>query len=178
MRKCAVDTLLEREIGTVIVKVESFMDECYDLSYMGELASDWDHDFRKVYVYDRANDAFVVGVTGPDDCPLLQDRRTGKFAQDEHPGRWRNNEYRYVVADKDRSVTRAEAYQCDIKRLLDYGDSWYGVYLRATVELDGVKLGSAYVGGYESDSEDYLQSEARNLAYEALSEARNWMARR
>jgi hypothetical protein len=75
-----------------------------------------------------------------------------------------------IRPDWDLSPERLDAYE---------RDQWAMIGIVAVVTLDGADIGSSSLWGIEDDSGDrYLRSEARQIAGEAIADARAWIGRR
>ncbi|WP_111748575.1 hypothetical protein [Salinisphaera orenii] len=58
------------------------------------------------------------------------------------------------------------------RRACRYGDDWWYVDVRVTASRSGIELGSALLGGLESDNEEsFLTETVFDLAHEAMAEA-------
>ena len=164
-RRNTLDTLIERANGRAEIAVITVLDEDPDLSWLGEYS-----DYREPWTADQK----LYHI----DSGLILD----------HHGIWRNqfgwiqaapeetrahHEYEYIWLNNGQD--RLKYAMRDAKRLLDYGNGWDYVGIIAEVSLGGAVIGHASVWGVESDSGDsYLMSEAREIAHEALSDARKW----
>lgn len=87
---------------------------------------------------------------------------------------WCRDEYDWCLCDNGQ--TRAEAVR-DANHLRRYGDSWSLASFGVRVVVNGVELGSGWVGGvelgcYSDDNREYVQGTLRELAREALQTAR------
>ena len=107
----------------------------------------------------------------------------------DHHGIWRDNlgriqaapeeyqsgrDYQYTFHDNGHDKIKYAVQDSQRLEQINMGNiGFYGIV--ATVSLDGVEIGHASCWGFESDSdEDYLESEERNFAHEALREAKAW----
>ena len=71
----------------------------------------------------------------------------------------------------------AKAAKADFERLKAWcNDDWHYVGVIVEAYREGIKLGSASLWGIESDSDDYLEEVAEELADEAIEEAKAKLA--
>ncbi len=80
---------------------------------------------------------------------------------------------------KHESHTLATQYvQRDYERACRYGDDWVNYVLKVSASREGIELGVDYLGGIESDSgDDYFTMSARDVAWSAISEANEKLAK-
>lgn len=155
-------------IGSVNVSVTRAVDVYPDASYLGALGNYREPSNKEQFLVHRCTQR-VLGVDG-----IWRDAKGRIQPEPDYHDRY-SREYEFIFVD-GRASNIKEALQ-DAQRLEDLNDGdWCYLFLSATVEIDGVEVGSASVGGFESDSgEDYLRSEERSIAREALSDAKTWM---
>lgn len=158
-----MDTVRELTIGRVTVRMGREFDDSPDTSWLGKLT-----DYRLPHDGQWLYDMETGDMQGPDG--LWRDKRgriTGAGKRED--GR---REYRFILTDNDRDCRYA---RMDAERLeaVMRGDIWFeGVIV--TVEIKGREIGRASVWGIESDSGDYFLETERELAHEAISDARRW----
>ena len=160
------DTLISRSIGNVQVTAFAAFDEYGDQD-LGTYCN-YELPSEGKWLMHVASGS-VLGSDG------LWRHKDGRLAP--HPEVYENSrEYQFIMSTGN---TGERAYEIqDMERLVACGrGDWYPIYIKAEVEIDGRTIGDALVGGYASDDAEYLQSEARSLVHEALSEARNWLGR-
>lgn len=166
-----MSTIFSRSFGSVTVSVRSEVDEYPDVSYLGKYS-----DFVS------SPDSYLYHIPSGLmwDGSRWRDKR-GRIASEPEYG-YRSGHYEFIdvgTCQFTRSTARSLTYAFqNAERLNSLGSLWEAVCLVAEVEIDGVTVATYCIGGYESDSDDYLESEARNVAYEALADARRWLDRR
>ena len=160
-----IDTLIERVSGRVELTVRTVEDADPDLSWLGEYSDYREPKTENQKLYHRGS-GLVLDHHG-----IWRNRHGWIEAAPE--GERYGRDYGYIWCDNGH-VELKYAIQ-DAKRLEDYGYNWYCVGIVATVRLAGAEIGYAACFGFESDSgEEYLMEEARNIAHEALAEAKTW----
>jgi hypothetical protein len=145
------------EEGRFRVEVKRQYDECPDVSFLGSFTDKWEPG---AILHNRN-----------------RDRNTYKWFVPGNSEEGHRKSLRAMGYTKHDAYTLARSYvRQDYQRMLglDRGD-WFSVGIVATVYdlKTGIELGGGSCWGFESDSgDDYFDSEARAIASEALSEAR------
>lgn len=148
------------------VEVEWKVDECPDLSHLGEYGSqfrEWSVDRQDGTLYGEDEDGEPIA--------LATDRRRGSA-----------REYRYWHAPIDIAYTIDEVAQDelikyilqDYDRIEDYNqDGWCMMGCVVTVSAAGVEVGHGSCWGIESDAGDYADVIEANCIAEAMWETRD-----
>ena len=161
------------EQGGFTVKIEWIVDECPDLSFLGEYGS----QFREWSV-DRQN-----GILYGEDY----DEEGGPMALATDQYRWGHGEYRYWYAPMDLCYSttdtpdRAELIKYilqDYDRIEDYNrGGWHMTGCVVTVSAAGVEVGHGSCWGIESGTGDYADEIERECIDEAMHQARQAIPR-
>lgn len=166
-----MDTLFKRHAGAVTVTVGTEYDPDPDLSYYGKFTDDTSWDARTALYHRRS------GLLRMPKSDLWRDSR-GRICEAPESSIYAQ-EYQYIIPSAD-CENEAKSLRMAAERLDAYGrDQWSMIGIVATVTLDGAEIGQASCWGFEDDSEEkYLRSEARQIASEAIADARAWIGRR
>jgi len=161
--------MIDRTQGRVHVNVRIEEDDSHDYSWLGE--------FVKAPTEQPCYCIFAdaVRLAGSE---LWRDRRGRIVAEPVDTSRhWRPFKFQYIALEDHGSPHLADLF-ADADRLvgLSRGDwGFIGIVATVSVDHDGYvprEIGYAGLWGIESDSGEYLRSEARDLAREAISDAR------
>ena len=176
-----MESIMERHQGRVTLAVRSEYDDSPDTSWLGENVSyrnvEW-HPTAAFYSYER--DAIRLPKSD-----VWRDRKGRIVAEPESLDPWNTRYHRDVEFLKldtgnyagETSGVLGYLFQDADRLRAYYNNDWTFVGIVATVKVDGKELGNASVWGFESDSgDDYIRSEARNIATEALAEAKAFIA--
>ena len=166
-----METLYQRQRGAITVTVRAEPDFDPDISYYGKFTNNasWD---AKTALYHRAS-----GLLRMPKSDLWRDSR-GRICEAPESSIYAR-EYQYIIPSAD-CESEAKYLRMDAERLDAYGrNQWAMIGIVAVVTLDGAEIGQASCWGVEDDSGDkYLRSEARQIASEAIDDARAWIGRR
>ncbi len=173
-----IDTIREYTAGDVRVSIRTAYDSDPDYSWLGRFA--WDgRDFAGAkdheYIHHLAS-----GAQRRADSDQWRDEH-GRFM--EAPEEWRtegrHGEAKYViVGDNYEGDPHAYhyAYQDALRLRAMVREQWCFIAVGADVYRKGIRIGSAYLGGVESDSgKEYILEEGRMFARKAIQEARAWL---
>lgn len=162
------ELILSHRLGWVYVTVKSKVDEYPDLSWLGEWTSNGAWLDFKAPVYDTDDDA--VHMPGTD----FWVNREGEAIDPERGSNFYDEYHVYIQLTNNASTTQ-EAF-ADADRFKSYSDSWCCIGVYATCYINQRAIGHASVWGIESDSsETDILSMARDMAREAIDDARTWL---
>lgn len=166
------DFLIDRHEGDVRVTVQATPDDDWysvqDAQYTTYRRADWDKA-----IYSRRDDTVRLPKAA-----FWRDKRGRIAADPKDDGHSRDCQFIQVPY----ASTLAEAFaSAEYLERCERGD--IGVYdLFARVYVDGVEVGSAVCGGFDTDhsteGDRYIRMSARDMAHEAIREAREWLNRR
>lgn len=176
-----LDTLADHRIGKIRVKVGTDYDPDPDTSYLGEAidyreARQWTDKYA---VYSYEDDA--IRLPGSD---IWRDRKGRIVAEPERLDRWdsvfyhRDIEFLKLDSENYKGEPHKLRYLFqDADRLRAYyRNDWAYFGIIARVYANGREIGNASVWGFESDMGDSeFKAEARNIARDAIAEARQWL---
>lgn len=164
-----METLLERHQGRVRVIVQADSDEWPDTSYIGTFTT-WRASKRDTAVYSRETGAVLM----PGRHFAWRDAHGRIMGEPDYSDDRR--EYQFVQLPRAELSARDAIGLARRLEALDRGD-FYMMAIMARTYVDDRLVGNAVVGGYESDSDPaYIASQARELAQEAIADARQWLA--
>lgn len=147
-----------------VVSVEQ--DECQDYSYLGEYA-----DAATPGAILRPSHQYHAGQPVPrcrEYCAVLPARTAAEHYKD-----LRAMGYSRVVAREEAS----EMVRRAVERLDRLSDHWTYLVVGVVAYRDGVKLGSCYIGGVESDcGQDYLAEVVADATDNAIAEAKETLS--
>ena len=161
-------SLEERTVGKVVVCSRFIYDEQPDYSWIGEYSNLRQPQTKEEKLVHRETES-VLDHTG-----IWRDEK-GRIVATPEVSRY-SREYQFTFHSNGHE--RIKYAIADHRRLeaLERGD-WCFLGVAATVNLDGVEIGKASLWGLESDGEEYLEKERRNIIKEAIYEAKDWMGR-
>lgn len=173
-----METMIKRQ-GRVTLAVRSEYDDSPDTSWLGEAVAYREavRTFPQMPIYSREIDAILLPGSG-----VWKDRKGRITASPNLDGHWaRDWDFLSLAGAGDgyasETKDRLKYLFQDADRLITlYRGDWGFIGIVATVNIDGREIGNASVWGFESDSGDYLKSEARNIAQEAIRDAKTFLA--
>lgn len=143
--------------GGFTLRAEKHYDQDGDLSYLGEFTNTW-----KPGCFTRRNAG----------------RGEYKYFMPENTAAWHTKSLLEMKYPRGEAWLLGQQYaRQDWKRAEDYNDNqWCYYWVEVTASRAGEELGRASLGGVESDSDEagysYFDEVARDLAHEAIAEAR------
>ena len=163
-----MDPSIDRNQGRVHVAVNIVDDDSPDYSWLGEFVERPTSDTCYSVVAD------AVRLAGSE---LWRDRKGRIVAEPEDTRNWR---YQYIVTPRWDGTLASAFADADRMVGLSRGDWWFvGIVARVSIDHTGYmprEIGYASCFGFESDAgDDYLRAEARNLAHEAIQDARTFV---
>lgn len=163
-------TRLTLSRGAVKVTAESVYDFDPDLSWIG-CFTDQRRANPSLPLYSRQRDAIRMP-----NSDLWRNRR-GQITEAPEDSPY-TREYQYIALEDSESGTKIAFADAD--RMEAYERQEWGMLgIVATVTVDGCVIGSASLWGIESDSGSaYIRSNAREVAAEAIADAREWFTNR
>ena len=161
---------MEKTMGRNTVSTCERIDETPDFSWLGEYTDKRRYpETKDQKLVDRLSGA-VLDHTG-----FWRDERGRIVEELSHEPHGREYQYTWHNNGHERI---AYALQ-DHRRLEDYNrGGWCFLGLVATVSFDGAEIGRGSLWGIESDSKpDFIATTEREIAHEALEQAREWLTR-
>lgn len=154
------------QIGRVTLTIEHILDCDGDIAYLGKY-TDSDCISGDQWLYHRAsgtvtNDGVIWRNAKGHIQPTPELNRYGR-------------EYQYILMDNGQDCIKYVMEDAARLEDLDNG-GWHYLGICAKVSYDGATIGRGALWGVESDSDEgYIRQTERDVAHEALAEARQWL---